>query len=181
VARFRLRVLNSRQVSADLLDTAAHIGRAGDRASREIGRAGEQALRSAAPSRTGHLRRGIGTSEETRAGRQVIVVHGEARNPLTGYDYFDVTRFGQRGARIYPRLDRAPATVVATRRGRAVNTFSPIHGVRGNAALRFVIGGRVLYRRWVRAYHPSHDWVEDADPAIDSAIEAATARLARGL
>jgi hypothetical protein len=126
VARFRLRVLNSRQVSADLLDTAAHIGRAGDRASREIGRAGEQALRSAAPSRTGHLRRGIGTSEETRAGRQVIVVHG-------------------------------------------------------NAALRFVIGGRVLYRRWVRAYHPSHDWVEDADPAIDSAIEAATARLARGL
>jgi hypothetical protein len=181
VARFRLRATNAGRVADELLSLADEAARGGPEAAREIARDAVSAYRVAAPRRTGNLRRGIGTAAEIRGGREVITVGGDARDPLTGYDYFDVTRFGHRVARIYPRLDRAPATVLATRRARATNTFSPIHGVRGNAALRFVIGGRVLYRRWTRGYHPARDWAENADPAIESAADEAERRLAERL
>lgn len=163
--------------AADLLAIAAGMDPHADDAVDSISADAVSAYRRAAPKRTRNLERGIGRSDEARGGRRVTVVSAAARNPLTGYDYVGVTRFGHRAARIYPRLDRAPATVRATKRARGRNTFSPVAGLRGNAALRFEIGGRVLYRRWVRGYHPARDWAEGADPAIDTAIEAAVERL----
>lgn len=87
----------------------------------------------------------------TRAGR-MVVVRATARNPQTGYDYVGVTRFGHRKAWIYPRQARA---------------------------LRFVIGGRVIYAKRVRGYKPATDWRDEAMPAVRAAADAAAVRLGR--
>lgn len=163
------------RVALALRAAAAEAGAAVDDAVSEVGTAAENAYRTHARRRTGAMARSIGRA---RAGR-TLVVGANASDPRTGFDYLPITRHGHRVAYIYPRLDRAPASVVATRRPRAVNTFSPVHGLRGNAALRFVVGGRVLYRRRVRGFRPAVDWAELADPAIDAALDAAEQAVLR--
>lgn len=65
----------------------------------------------------------------------------------TGFDYVGVTRFGRRA--------------ITARRGHA---------------LRFVVGGRVLFRKSVKAYRPAGDWRDKALPAAERTVAAAGAR-----
>lgn len=115
---------------------------------------------------SGRLSRGIVSSVEGDG----VIVTAEARNPLSGYDYVRVTRFGHRVTRIVPRRDRSAASVVATKGKR---------GTGRRAALRFSIGGRVMYRQSVKGYKPSGDWAEKAMPQVQSAARVAEARLTR--
>lgn len=114
---------------------------------------------------TGKLAAGI--KSEWRGDHATVTAH--ARNPTSGYDYVGVTRFGHRGI-IVPREDRGPASIIATRRPRATGA---------NAALRFVIGGRVLYRRSTKGFHPVRDWRDSALPAVREMAEHTMTRLGR--
>jgi hypothetical protein len=157
--------LASAQLPADTLE-----------AQREIGKQAEVAFAAFAPHRSGRLSRGM--SSTTAGG--TVTVRDEARNPATGYDYVGVTRFGHRVARIYPKHRSFGAAVISTKNRRGGETLT--HGYdsfNSQAALRFVIGGRVLYRKSVAAYHPDHDWSEDALPDIEARADVVAAGLGR--
>jgi hypothetical protein len=67
-----------------------------------------------------------------------------------GYSYTGVTRFGHRTAFIYPRRAQA---------------------------LRFQIGGKTIFAKRVRGYHPSRDWVESGMPAVQTASRQSADRV----
>jgi hypothetical protein len=137
-------------------------------AERELGRKSEVIFGSHAPHRTGRLIRGISS---IFLGDKVIV-RDEAKNPASGYDYVGVTRFGHKVSRLYP-AQRFAAFVLATKgRRKTSRTSHP-------PALRFVIGGKVLYRASVAAYHPDHDWAEEALPEVGAAAQGVATRLGR--
>lgn len=69
-----------------------------------------------------------------------------------GYSYTGVTRLGHRTAYIYPRKAKA---------------------------LRFTIGGRVIFAKRVRGYHPSRDWVEAGIPASEMEADRSSRRVGR--
>lgn len=143
-------------------------------AQRELGRRSEVSFAAHAPFKTGRLIRGISSQESG----STIIVKDEARNPESGYDYVGVTRFGVREARIYPK-HRFASVVLATRKRRKGELLT--HGydsfVDGRPALRFTIGGRVLYRASVAGYHPDHDWAEDALPEVQAQAQVVASRL----
>lgn len=131
-------------------------------AQRELGRVAEVVFGAYVPVKSGRALRGISSDA---AGRTVIV-KDVARNPESGYDYIGVTRFGHAVARIFPKHNAANASVMAS-------------GKRKKGALRFVIGGRVLYRASVAAYHPASDWATDALPEVQVEAQAVVTRLGR--
>lgn len=170
------------RISARPVDVGSHVaalrgvrreGLAGlEQAAYEVGDAAEQAMREAAlKGETLALERSVRQVRSGRGGRVTVSVVAGARNPKTGFDYTAVTRFGHRG-RIYPRSDRAPASVVATRRARATGAA---------AALRFTIGGRVVYARSTRGFHPASDWSDRGVPPTLAAMATATQRLGAAL
>lgn len=126
--------------------------------------AGRRLGKSTEP-RSGRLVRGIKT---VTAGMSILIIT-EAKNPKTGYDYVGVTRFGHRGM-IVPRPGREAASVLATGSRRASGR---------NAALRFVIGGRVVYRRSTKGFHPVTDWAAEALPEIQRSTDQIMGKLAR--
>jgi hypothetical protein len=69
-----------------------------------------------------------------------------------GYSYTGVTRFGHRTTFIYPRRAQA---------------------------LRFQIGGKTIFAKRVRGYHPSRDWVESGMPAVQTAASQSSDRVGR--
>lgn len=80
------------------------------------------------------------------------VVRADARNPETGYDYVGVTRKGHR-----------------------VRVIRPTQG----KVLRFVIGGRVLYRTHVKGYRPATDWAERAHAPVRRLARSGVVRLSQ--
>lgn len=124
-----------------------------DRFVRGVADDSELIFRAFAPRESGRLHRGIRAIVQGN----VALVQAHARNPRTGYDYVRVTRIGHFTARITPRADRRPASVVETQNPRQRG---------GQAALRFTAGGQVLYRRSVRGFKPASDWASDAMPQI---------------
>lgn len=151
-ARGADRLLRNFNAAADALpdDTLA--------AQRELGRRAEIVFSAHAPHRTGRLIRGIASIV---LGDKVIV-KDEARNPASGYDYVGVTRFGHKAARIYPK--HTPAVSLANGKSR-------------RGALRFVIGGRVVYAASVAGYHPASDWADDAMPEVQAEAQSVASRL----
>lgn len=132
---------------------------------RGVGEDAELILQAHAPTETGRLGRSI---RAEWVGGQVLVT-ANARDPQTGFDYVAVTRFGHKVAYIEPKA-RGRATVLATGRARK----------RGKqATLRFVIGGRVFYRRRVKGYKPGFDWRDRALPEINEVSQRAMATLGR--
>jgi len=130
----------------------------------EIGDDAEVILAAHALRDSGRLARGI---ESTAAGNTAII-RSTARDPKSGFAYTNVTRFGHRKEFIRPKGRGFQAFNVATRGRRA----------RGRAAtLRFTIGGRVLYRPYVKGFRPKSDWVEDALPEIQREAERSSIRL----
>ena len=69
-----------------------------------------------------------------------------------GYSYTGVTRVGHRTAYIYPKNGRA---------------------------LRFTIGGKVIFASRVRGYHPSRDWVESGIPGVEAEAARSSERVGR--
>ena len=139
-----------------------------DKALREtiegVGEDAELIFAAHAPTRTHRLARSV----RARWVGSQLVVTASARDPQTGFDYTAVSRFGHRVAFIEPRADRGAATVLATGRARATG---------GRAALRFVIGGRVFFRRRVKGYKPATDWRDEAMPAVEAVTETAMRTL----
>jgi hypothetical protein len=129
-------------------------------AQRELGRRAEVIFGAHAPHKSGRLIRGIAS---IALGGKVIV-KDEAKNPATGFDYVRITRFGHAVARIFPK--HAAASTLANGKARA-------------GALRFTIGGRVLFRASVAGYHPASDWAEDAFPEVAAAAQTVASRLGR--
>lgn len=116
--------------------------------------------------RTGRMGRGIHTVQD---GRSLLVVV-EARDPVTGFDYVRITRFGHKTFKIVPKA-RSAATVIDTRKKRA----------RGRRAmLRWVqTDGGVIYRHSSRGFHPVTDWASEAVPAVRRAASQNVAVLAK--
>ncbi len=69
-----------------------------------------------------------------------------------GFHYTGVTRYGHQTAFIYPRRAKA---------------------------LRFTIGGRVIFAKRVRGYHPSRDWVEAGIPGSRAEASRSSERVGR--
>lgn len=118
--------------------------------------------------RTKRLRRGIRMVSSGGA----YAVRADATNPDTGYDYVGVTRKGHRVKIIKLRSDRASASVIATGSAR---------GTGRKAALRIVIGGRVLYRRSVKGYKPRGDWAERASIPVRKLARSSLTKLAQNV
>lgn len=95
---------------------------------------GVQILQEHAPvGRTRRLHRGI---KARKRGNNRVDITMHAVNPLTGFDYVNVTRFGHRVAYITPTEGRK------------------------SLKLRLTDGGTV-YRRKVRGVEVTHDWAQD--------------------
>lgn len=127
---------------------------------RELGRLSEVSFAAHAPHKTGRLIRGI--TSVLLGGK--VIVKDEARNPATGFDYVRITRFGHMVARIFPKH---------------VSGYSLATGKARKGALRFSIGGRVLYRASVAGYHPARDWAADALPEVQAQAQVVATRLGR--
>jgi hypothetical protein len=69
-----------------------------------------------------------------------------------GFHYTRITRFGHRVSRIYARNAQA---------------------------LRFTIGGRTIFRRSVRGYHPTSDWVQGAVPRARHEVASSASYVGR--
>lgn len=130
--------------------------------------------------KTGKLGRGIRavsaqgrlSSGRFATGRQfAIVAHATNR----GYDYVGVTRFGHRVKFIRPRVDRAPASVIATKAPR--RRYGEL--AKGQRpALRFDDGS---YRNVVRGVVRDHDWVQQAQGAVNRELDDQARKLANNL
>jgi hypothetical protein len=109
--------------------------------------------RAFAPHRSGQLERALKARVRSYGGRVVIEVLADP-DPVSdeGFHYLRVTRFGHRMAIIYPKRAKA---------------------------LRFYLGGHVVYRAWVRGYKPDHDWVDFAFRAVEQEFNEAEKRLGR--
>jgi len=81
----------------------------------------------------------------SRVGGTSLQVESTARSD-EGYPYTGVTRYGHRAKRIYPRRAKA---------------------------LRFVIGGRVVFAASVKGHTVDHDWAQDALPGARHQVAAA--------
>ena len=143
----------------------AKLGELLKQAQAELANDSEIIFASFALHRSGRMARAIHTVSDGGD----LVIETEARDPVTGFDYVRITRFGHRTYRIVPKRP-VVASVVATRGARS----------RGRtAALRMVIGGRVLYRRSSRGFHPATDWAADALPAVKLAARRRLGTLSR--
>lgn len=132
---------------------------------KELGRKSEVIFGAHAPHKSGRLIRGI--SSFLLGGS--VTVKDEARNPASGYDYVGVTRFGH--GKIVPRHDRGSAFVLATKKRRASSR------TKARAALRFTVGGKVVYAAYVNAWKPAQDWATAALPEVEAAAQAVAQRV----
>lgn len=159
---FKARTVGADHALRKFATTSALLPRDTLDAQKELGRQAEVSFAAFAPHKSGRLIRGIASKV---SGRSVIVTD-EARNPLTGYDYVGVTRFGH--GEILPKNRQYGASVIATGKRR---------GYGRRAALRFVVGGRVVYAASVKAWKPASDWVDDALPEVQARAEVVAAEL----
>lgn len=107
-------------------------------------------FREAAPKGdTRRLERNIKASVFSRGGRIVINVESGARSEA-GFPYTQATRTGRKEIR-------------------------PIRA----KALRFTVGGKVIYTRYVRPWRPPSDWVADAVPSAEAAVSVVAGRIGR--
>lgn len=131
----------------------------------QVGGDAQRILALVAPKASGALSRGIQFRSTGSLSGEVV---SGVRN-LQGANYTRWVRFGH--GEIVPRPDRQIASVIATRNLRA-----PHSGRR--PALRFVIGGRVVYAARVKAWHPpGGDFVDRARPQITAAVDRRVGEL----
>lgn len=132
----------------------------------ETGEAAVNTLRSRAPSRTGRLAEHIEVVGQNRSSsRPSIRVGVDVRDPVSGFPYLNVTRFGRRAVEAKRRPKPARSYRVPQRGAQRLRSGGTVNPFRA-AMLRFEPGppgsGFILKRR-VRAYHPQRDWVRAAE------------------
>lgn len=104
----------------------------------------EKLFKKAAPKDTGHLRRGISW---VKTGQLTINIVGEAIDPESGFDYFDVTRFGHTGP-IFPF------------RAKVLHFFMP-----GDISPSgHIFPDAEVFAHSTKGFHPLSDWVDRALP-----------------
>jgi hypothetical protein len=160
---FKARTIGADRVARRFFEASVRLPSDLLGAEKELGQRAEIAFAAHAPFKTGRLIRGI--RAETGGGGVIVEAH--ARNPADGYDYVGVSRWGHGIIRPKHR-STAPAHVLATGKKRSSGH---------KAALRFVIGGRVVYASYVRAWKPASDWRDDALPEIEAEAQAVATRL----
>lgn len=152
--------LGQRIIGSDELDRLVM------KAQQELADDAEIIFSSFALHRSGRMGRNIHTIQSGRT----LTVQVEARDPLTGFDYVRITRFGHKTFRIVPKA-RSAATVIATGKKRAKGR---------RASLRWVqLGGGVIYRRSSRGFHPVKDWATEALPEIRKAAHKSLSVLGK--
>lgn len=119
----------------------------------DLGSHAADIYRGVAPRRSGRLARTI-RSVVVGAGDPSMQVQSTVADPKTGFRYTRVTRIGHFVSRIFAKA---------------------------GGTLRFTIGGRVLFRKSVRGYHPSRDWAAGGHPAAEAEVAAAAYRVGRRL
>lgn len=150
MSTLKIRAEGARKASDRLGRMRRNLNRLELRAPETMAKAAVPSFKQAAPSRSGRLKRGIHATIDGE-------VISDAR-AIQGYSYTGVTRFGHKPGsgpdpdRIYPKGDRFAASVIANRGQRATG---------GKAALAFSIGGRLIFRKSVRRYHPKSDWADE--------------------
>jgi hypothetical protein len=135
-------------------------------AERELGRKAELAFAAYAPVKTGRLIRGISSFALGNG----VTVKAEALNPESGYDYVGVTRFGHGVIRPKYRVQKKNAGIWLQE--RAPHLFIGKAG-----ALRFTVGGKVVFAAYVNAWKPAMDWAEAALPEVETQAQAVASRL----
>jgi hypothetical protein len=150
--RVRGKVTNADKIGADLQRGERVLDDILERALFEIGQVSVGVLRLAAPrGDTGQLARGI---KWRRRGDKGVDVTINAVNRQTGFDYAGVTRFGHQVEYIYPTEGRKALRINSRRIG-------------------------ISYRAYVHGVKVSHDWVDDAWPAITVDLDAVMKELGR--
>lgn len=99
-----------------------------------------------------HMQDHISVSVAAR-GRVEATVKIEAISPESGFDYLDVTRFGNRGS-LRPRTSRF---------------------------LKWQAGGETHFARETEGFHPATDWVADAQPDAEARAADVAARAGRAV
>lgn len=108
-----------------------------------------------APHDSGRLERGIKAIVSSRGGRIIVTLISTAVSD-EGFAYTDVTRFGHRKARIYPKPP--------------------------NRFLRWPSRqGGYIFARSVRGFKPTGDWVKRAMGSWERDVDAAAGRLSRAI
>ena len=146
----RARIVGARQASRAFERAAEQLRHDVEHAVRETTADSELIFAAHALRKSGRLARGV----TGKAAGTTAVITVSAVDPVSGYDYARVTRFGHRG-RIVP-----------------VNA----------KALRFPgPGGRPIFRKSVRGFHPARDWAEGALPEIERDAQEVVARIGRSI
>ena len=158
----RVRTLGVEGVLRRFLVAASRLPSDTFDAQRELGREAEVVFGAYVPVLSGRELRGIG-SDASGGG---VTVTDYARNPQSGFDYVGVTRWG-RGA-IRPKHRQFGSYSLATGKRRS-----------GGGALRFTVGGRVVFVKEVGPWKPASDWVTDALPEVEVAAQGVATRLGR--
>lgn len=103
-----------------------------------------------APRRSGRLARGVARRSLVGGGEEI---GARAIDPDSGFDYVAVSRFGHIKARIVPTRGRWLKLKMGMRRNQRV------------------------FRKSVRGFHPTSDWVDDARVAVETEAERNMARF----
>lgn len=150
--KIRGKVTNADTVGANLQRGEQVLDDLMERALFQMGQVSVAALRVVAPrGESGQLARGI---KWRRRGSKGVDVTVHAVNRQTGFDYAKVTRFGHEVDYIYP--------------------------TEGRKALRLNIRDiGISYRSYVHGVKVTHDWVDDAWPAITVDLDAVMKDLGR--
>lgn len=146
-SRFPVRIVGADREARKMATAASLLVEDLHQAKRDLGTKSELVFAAHALHETGRMARGVVAHD---FGDILVDVH--ARNPLTGFDYVGVTRFGHSVARI-------------TAKG-------PGH------ALRLPFDGGI-FRRSVRGFHPGVDWAETALPQIYAQADQVAQALGR--
>jgi hypothetical protein len=170
--KFSAKVTGADRVARQYEQVAADIPVLLSDAQKSVAEDAELILAGFALKDSGRMARGI---RAVQSGASYVVT-AEAKNPVDGYDYVGVTRFGHKKRLIKPKYNRAKASVVDTEGKRKQ---------RKGAALRIPLFGEVIYRSSVRGFHPLRDWVSEAVPTIEKRagveIERLSAKISRRL
>ena len=126
-----------------------------NRTMRELEKVSTRAIAAAAPRESGALARSVQGTIYFRGHLVRITFTADAQRE--GFSYLNVTRFGHRLPRIFPK--RAKALTVPGR-GR---------------------GGRTVLKTSVAGYRPSHDWVDVAAQDVEGVVDVAARELSRDI
>jgi hypothetical protein len=159
--RFDVRFANADQLARQILSGTSTIAPTIERGATQLGRKAVPIYRSHAPGGPGGK---VGRAVEYHQDAGIGTIIADPVNPLDGYHFIGVTRFGHRSNIIKPRHDRISASIISNKKRRS-RPKSPRKGTR--PALAFKFGGELIFRAYSHGYHPIVDWTESAREEVN--------------